>query len=92
MTKTSLTQQDIVTLKKMIDVTLEAKLDVKLTEKFTEQNNKFSHLPTKQEFFDYMDKLMTEVKKSQQEELVNTHRLNNHESRITKVEQVIYPG
>lgn len=87
----ALTKNDVIQIKSMIEVTLEVKLEEKFNEKLTEINKTMSHLPTKQEFFDSMDKLMTEVKKSQQEELVNTHRLNNYESRITKVEQVIYP-
>ena len=75
----------------MIDVTLEAKLEKKFNEKFAEEAKKFSHLPTKEEFFNYMDKLMTEVKENRQEEIVNTHRINNHGSRITNLEQVIFP-
>ena len=78
----ALTKQDVIQIKSMVEVTLEAKLEEKFNEKFAEVNKNFSHLPTKQEFFDYMDKLMTEVKNSRQEQAVNSHRITQIEQKI----------
>lgn len=81
-----LTPQDFKQIKNIIDVELETKLEEKLEQKF---NEKIGLLPTKEEFFNSMDQVMTELKAIRQEQVVNTHRINDHEERIVKLEENI---
>ena len=45
------------------------------------------HLPTKEEFYESQDKLMTELKKSREEQPVQAHQISNLEDRVTKIEK-----
>ncbi|OQA82482.1 MAG: hypothetical protein BWY29_00848 [Microgenomates group bacterium ADurb.Bin238] len=47
----------------------------------------YKNLPTKNEFFNSMDQLITELKTNRQEQTLIVHRLTNHENRIQKVEK-----
>ncbi|KKS77828.1 MAG: hypothetical protein UV74_C0002G0053 [Candidatus Woesebacteria bacterium GW2011_GWB1_43_14] len=49
-------------------------------------NKKTSNLPTKDEFFGSMDKLVTEIKASREEQTILSHRVSDHEDRIEKIE------
>ena len=48
-----------------------------------------SHLPTKDEFFGKMDEVMGELKTIREEQTVQSHRLSNHEDRITTLEDKV---
>ena len=56
-----------------------------IVEEVVEEKNK--NLPTKDEFFNSMDQLITELKANRQEQTFIVHRLTNHENRIQKVEK-----
>lgn len=82
----ALTQQDIAQLKTMFEIMLEVKLEAKLEEKF---NEKLGSIPSKEEFYNSMDQIMTELKTIQQEQLINTHRINNHDTKFQEIDQIL---
>jgi hypothetical protein len=49
-------------------------------------NEKVSHLPTKEEFYEQNDKLIKELQASRTEEELLSHRVSDHEDRITSLE------
>lgn len=74
-----------------IELLIEKKLEEKLEEKF---NERMKFLPTKDEFYTRMDEVMGELKAIREEQAlitgrVSTHsdQLENHETRISKLEQ-----
>ncbi len=74
-----LTQKDIEEIERILD------------KKFDE---KFKFLPTKDEFFDRMDKLSGEIKAMREESTIHTgshshitDQLENHDQRLSKVEK-----
>lgn len=69
-----------------IEAMMNLNLEEKLEQKF---NEKLSHLPTKDEFFKAMDKIMGELKTIREEQSMITYRLSNHETRITTIEQTV---
>ena len=71
-TKISKLEEDLV---KRID----AKIEIRLEEKL---NEKIGLLPSKEEFFNAMDQIMTELQTIRQEQIVNTHRLNEHDRKF----------
>ena len=48
---------------------------------------KTRNLPTKDEFFGKMDEVMGELKAIREEQPLQSHRLSNHEDRITVIEE-----
>lgn len=78
----SLTNNDLKLIKDVIKVTIDEELDIKFEEKI-------KYLPTKEEFFDREDKIMTELK-AVREEITTlsdlNRKVNDHEERIEKVE------
>lgn len=83
-----LTPQDLKQIGNIIDLKLEVKLEEKLEAKLEAKfNEKIGLLPTKEEFFNSMDQIMTELQTIRQEQVVNTHRINDHETRITVLEK-----
>lgn len=62
---------------------IEQLLDDKLEEKFEQR---FKHLPTKEEFFSKMDEVVGELKAIREEHPAITNKLSNHEDRIAKLE------
>ena len=47
------------------------------------------NLPTKDDFFGKMDEVMGELKTIREEQTVQSHRLSNHEDRITTLEDKV---
>lgn len=82
----ALTQKDTAQLKTMFEIMLEVKLEAKLEEKF---NEKLGLIPTREEFYKSMDEIMTELKTIQQEQLMNTHRINNHDVKFQEIDQIL---
>jgi len=68
----SLTQKDLEDIEQVVD------------ERISE---KTKNLPTKDEFYNKMDKVMGELKSIRENTEVITHQVSDHEDRITKVEQ-----
>lgn len=52
-----------------------------------EVGEKISHLPTKDDFFQAMDKLMKELQNHGQERAAMKFRFDDHEERITTLEK-----
>ena len=75
----SLTQKDLNAIKDLIGITIDEAMENKLEEKL-------SKFPTKEEFFNRMDEVMSELKIIREETTVLAHQVSNHENRITKVE------
>lgn len=46
------------------------------------------HLPTKEEYFTRMDKLMAEVSKNRQEQTVLSQQTGDHSDRLEKLENI----
>lgn len=61
---------------------IDAKIEIRLEEKL---NQKIGLLPTKEEFFNAMDQVMTELKTIRQEQVINTHRLNDHDRKFASL-------
>ncbi len=75
----SLTQKDLDTIKDLIGITIDEAMESKLDEKL-------SKFPTKEEFFNRMDEVMSELKIIREETTVLSHQVSNHEDRITHIE------
>ena len=82
----SLTKEDIAQLKTMFEVMMEVKLDAKLEEKL---NEKLGSLLSKEDFYKSMDDIMTELKAIRQEQLMNTHRINYHDTKFKEIDQIL---
>jgi hypothetical protein len=70
---------DVKIIKELIEVTIDEKLDEKL-------DDKLGHLPTKDEFYGMMDKVMGELKAIREEQAVQSQHLSDHDDRIGKLE------
>lgn len=46
------------------------------------------HLPSKEEFFSTMDKVMKELEAIRQELVLTNHHLSDHEDRISSLEEI----
>lgn len=75
----SLTQKDLNAIKDLIGITIDEAMEEKL-------NEKLSKFPTKEEFFNRMDEVMSKLKIIREETTVLAHQVSNYENRITKVE------
>lgn len=71
-----LTKKDLIEIEKLLDKKLEEKFDEKL-----------GFLPSKEEFFNSMDKIMGELRTAREERLIGSHRISDHEDRIIVLEQ-----
>jgi uncharacterized coiled-coil protein SlyX len=58
-----------------------------LEERFQELNIKIENLPTRDEFYTYMDKMLGEYKTFNQESALISGRVSNHEDRIITLEK-----
>lgn len=67
-------------LEGLVENVLDRKLDEKLDEKL-------SHLPTKEEFFSRMDKLLGEVQKSRDEQTMLSARVSVHSDQIEEIQK-----
>lgn len=72
-----LTQKDFDEIEKI--------LDQKLDEKF---DQRFSHLPTKDDFFNKMDEVMGELKAIREERETQADVLSDHGDRLEKLENL----
>ena len=59
----------------------------KIVDEIIEENTR--NLPTKDELFTKMDKVMGELKTIRESTSILTHRVSKHEDRITKIEKKI---
>ncbi|MFC1790822.1 hypothetical protein ACFLZP_05080 [Patescibacteria group bacterium] len=71
-----LTKQDFDQFEKILDKKLEDKLEEKL-----------AHLPNKEEFYESQEKLMKELQGHREERAAMKHRFQDHETRISTLEQ-----
>lgn len=69
----------------LIRVIVEEELEKKLEQKFEE---KLKFLPTKDEFYKAMDKIMGELKTIREEQSAQSYRVGNHENRIVALEEI----
>ena len=77
-----LDNDDLQAIKDLIEVTVE---DV-IERKELVAKSDISHLPTKDEFYGTMDKVMGELKAIREEVAVLGHQVSNHEDRLQKLE------
>jgi hypothetical protein len=82
----ALTDKDLNNIKNIVEVTIDEKLDEVLETKLVTKDN-ISHLPTKDEFYEKMDEVVGKLKVIREDYAVVTHRVSNHEHRITQVEK-----
>ena len=86
-----LTQQDLKQIGQLIDQKLEEKLEQKLEEKLEQKfNEKLKYLPSKDEFYEAMDKIMGELQKIRDEHAIQSYRVSDHEERITRLEEAVF--
>ena len=76
----SLTQKDLDAIKDLVGITIDEVMERKLDEKL-------KNFPTKEEFFNRMDEVMSELKVIREETTVLSHQVSKHEDRVTEVEQ-----
>ena len=55
--------------------------------KLEPMEEKISHLPTKDEFFQWMDKIMGELQEIREEIAISYGRIDDRENRITSLEK-----
>ena len=82
--ETMLTKQDLTQIRAVVRDELGTQLNGKLEEKLEE---KLGLYPTKEQFFNSMDQIMTELKAIRQELTMVTFRSGDHEKRIGKLEK-----
>lgn len=75
----TLDHDDLEAIKSLIEVTFDERLDEKLDEKL-------AHLPSKDEFYSRMDKVMGELKTIREEVAILSHRTSDNEDRIERIE------
>lgn len=77
-------------VKKQTPLTLEAFEEVimpQIDEKFEDFEIKINHLPTKEEFFSRMDKVMGELQKLRDEVIIVNHQYERTNKRVDKVDK-----
>lgn len=57
---------------------------------FNDLKIKVNHLPTKDEFYKMMDKIMGELKIIREEQVIMSHQLSNHSDRIENLETLAH--
>jgi len=78
----TLTQKDLDAIRDLVGVEIDERLEQKLEEKL-------KNFPSKKEFFSRMDEVMGELKAMREEVTVLSHRVSNHEDRITILDDKI---
>jgi len=79
----TLTKSDFEAFKELIKLTLQEEAETLLATK-----KEIKHLPTKEEFYSRMDKIMGELKAIREEHAMLSGRVyENHEPRIRKIEK-----
>ena len=74
-----LDNEDLEAIKDLMEVTIDERLDGKLDEKL-------GYLPTKDDFYGMMDKVMGELKAIREEVTVLSHQVSEHDDRLDKIE------
>ena len=74
-----LDNDDLKAIKDLMEVTIDERLDGKLDEKL-------GYLPTKDDFYGMMDKVMGELKAIREEQAVQSQHLCDHQDRVQKIE------
>jgi hypothetical protein len=74
-----LDNDDLKAIKDLVEVTLDEKLEEKLQERL-------SYLPTKDDFYGMMDKVMGELKAVREEVAVLGHQVSEHTDRLDRIE------
>jgi hypothetical protein len=77
-----LDNNDLKAIKDLMEVTLDERLDGKLDEKL-------GYLPTKDDFYGMMDKVMGELKAIREEVTVLSHQVSEHDDRLDKIESAL---
>ena len=77
----ALTKNDLSNLKKIIEFSIEEKVPQVI-------KRELSHLPTKDDFYKTMDKIMGELKTIREEQILLSHRTSDHEDRLEKLEKI----
>ena len=80
-----LTKSDFDALKDLMEVTIDEKLEEKLDQKLDE---KLKYLPTKDEFYERTDQIMTELKDMREEMTVFNGRVADHGDRLEDLEKI----
>lgn len=83
MAKRNLTDADLEAIKALMEVTI----DEKIEEKKLVTRTDIRHLPTKEEFYQSQDELMTEVKTIREEQTVQAHQVSRNAEEITKIKK-----
>ena len=74
-----LTKKDLDAIRELIGITIDESLEKKL-------DKKLKNYPTKEDFFDKMDEVMSELKLIREENLVTSHQIKRNSTRIDKIE------
>ena len=77
-----LDSDDLKAIKDLVEVTV----DEVIEKRELASKSDLGHLPTKDEFYGKMDKIMGELKAIREEQTVQGHHLSKHEDRIQKIE------
>ncbi len=81
----SLTKDDLKKISDMID----AKIDLRIEPRLTALEERIDFLPTKDEFYTMMDKLLGVMNRIEQENEFWKARILNHEDRLRTVEDAL---
>jgi hypothetical protein len=74
-------------LREILEVNNEV-LKLELRKEFVTKED-IKHLPTKEDFYQMVDKIMKEIKAMREERAVLIHRISDHEDRIVRVEKKV---
>jgi hypothetical protein len=82
----ALDDKDLKNIKNLVELVMEDK-----TRKIVEEviDKKIGFLPSKDDFYNMMDKVMGELATIRQELFMINHRVNNHEDRIDCLEKKV---
>ena len=75
----TLTKKDLSAIRRIVEVTIDETLESKL-------NEKLKNYPSKEEFFDKMDEVMTELKAIREETTVLPSQVGRNTKRIENIE------
>lgn len=77
----ALTSRDLKAIRDLVKITIDEELEEKL-------NEKLKYFPSKEEFFEGLDKIIGELKTIREQHDIISHKVyEDHEPRITKVEK-----
>ena len=82
--KKKIAEINLESIKQLIEVVVEQKLE----EKKIATKDDLKHLPTKQDFYERTDKILSKLENIQQDNTVGSHQTSDHEERITLLEDI----